>query len=56
MLQAEMDNHLGYEKHQKGDLITDNSRNGIYTKKVRGNMENPPSKFPVTVMASLNRL
>lgn len=31
-----MDNHLGYERHQKGDLITDNSRNGIYTKKVQG--------------------
>lgn len=36
MLQGEMDSHLGYPKHQKGDLITDNTRNGIYTKKVQG--------------------
>jgi transposase-like protein len=36
MLESEMDNHLGYEKHQKGDLTTDNTRNGSYKKKIQG--------------------
>ena len=33
MLEGELDDHLGYEKHEK--VIADNSRNGYGTKKVR---------------------
>lgn len=35
MLEAEMDNHLGYEKHSKDGLNTGNSRNGKYTKTIQ---------------------
>ena len=34
MLNAEMDEHLGYEKNQKTDF--DNSRNGYSSKNVKG--------------------
>ena len=32
LMEAELDASLGYEKNQKGDLITDNKRNGYSTK------------------------
>jgi transposase-like protein len=32
MLKAEMDEHLGYEKHKYKGKETDNSRNGSITK------------------------
>jgi len=35
MLQAELDTHLGYEKHSKQGYGTGNSRNGSYKKKVK---------------------
>ena len=35
MLKAELDEHLGYEKHSKEGHNTGNSRNGSYTKKVK---------------------
>lgn len=35
MLKAELDEHLGYEKHSKDGHNTGNSRNGFYTKKVK---------------------
>lgn len=35
MLQAELDEHLGYEKHSRDGHHTDNSRNGSYPKKVK---------------------
>ncbi len=35
MLQAELDNHLGYEKHAKDANNSGNSRNGTYPKKVK---------------------
>lgn len=35
MLKAELDEHLGYEKHSKDGHNTGNSRNGSYTKKVK---------------------
>ena len=35
MLRAEMDEHLGYEKHSKEGHNSGNSRNGSYTKKVK---------------------
>ena len=35
MLKAELDSHLGYEKHSKEGYNTGNSRNGYYNKKVK---------------------
>lgn len=35
MLQAELDAHLGYEKHAKEGHNSGNSRNGSYPKKVK---------------------
>jgi transposase-like protein len=35
MLQAELDEHLGYEKHSKDGHNSGNSRNGTYSKKVK---------------------
>jgi transposase-like protein len=35
MLQAELDEHLGYEKHSRDGHHTGNSRNGSYPKKVK---------------------
>ena len=35
MLKAELDDHLGYEKHSKEGHNTGNSRNGFYSKKVK---------------------
>lgn len=35
MLNAELDEHLGYEKHDQGEKTTSNRRNGTTTKKVR---------------------
>ena len=37
MLQAELDEHLGYEKNSKDGYNTGNSRNGYYPKKVKTN-------------------
>lgn len=34
MLEAEMDTHLGYEKHEKAEKTTSNSRNGKSRKKI----------------------
>jgi putative transposase len=35
LLQAEMDEHLGYEKHSKQGDLSGNSRNGKYNKKIQ---------------------
>jgi putative transposase len=35
MLQAELDSHLGYEKHSKDGYGTGNNRNGSYRKKIK---------------------
>lgn len=35
MLKAELDEHLGYEKHSKEGHNSGNSRNGSYSKKVK---------------------
>ncbi|WP_372751741.1 transposase [Labilibaculum sp.] len=46
MLEGELDDHLGYEKHEK--IISQNSRNGYGTKKVRtslGESEIIPTMF-----------
>ena len=51
LLEAEMDATLGYEKNCKGDLKSDNKRNG-HSKASTGNSR---SMFPVTAMVSLNQ-
>ena len=35
MLEAEMDNHLGYEKHSNQGDHSGNSRNGSYKKQIQ---------------------
>lgn len=39
-MQTEMTEHLGYEKHASADKKTTNSRNGTYTKRVKGEFGN----------------
>lgn len=36
LMEAELDATLGYEKNQKGDLLTDNKRNGYSPKTLKG--------------------
>ena len=38
MLEAEMENHLGYEKHSNQGDHSDNSRNGSYRKQIQTEM------------------
>ena len=40
LMEAEMDAVLGYEKNQKGDLASDNKRNGYSTKTLKVNTVN----------------
>ncbi len=35
LMEAELDASLGYEKNQKGDLVTDNKRNGHSPKNLK---------------------
>jgi putative transposase len=42
MLKAEMNEHLGYEKHRARDKIGDNSRNGFSQKTLKTNIGNIP--------------
>jgi transposase-like protein len=46
MLKAEMDEHLGYEKHQSKDKETDNSRNGYSSKVLKTNIGDIPLDVP----------
>ncbi|MBW1613221.1 MAG: IS256 family transposase [Deltaproteobacteria bacterium] len=46
MLKAEMDEHLGYEKHQYGDKVIDNSRNGYSKKTLKTNIGDIPLDVP----------
>ena len=43
MLEAEMDNHLGYEKHSNQGDHSGNSRNGSYRKQIQTGLS--PIKF-----------
>ena len=43
MLESEMNEHLGYEKYERGENT--NSRNGYKTKRVRSGMENTKLMF-----------
>ena len=56
LLEAEMDATLGYEKNCKGDLKSDNKRNGhSLPKHSKASTGNSRSMFPVTAMVSLNQ-
>lgn len=46
MLEAEMDQHLGYSKHEAVGDNTGNSRNGYYDKKIRTNSNQATIKVP----------
>jgi putative transposase len=46
MLKAEMDEHLGYEKHQVQDKPGDNSRNGFSKKTLKTNIGDVPLDVP----------
>jgi transposase-like protein len=46
MLKAEMDEHLGYQKHQSKDKAGDNSRNGYSNKSLKTNIGNIPLEVP----------
>jgi len=46
MLKAEMDEHLGYEKHQVQDKPGDNSRNGFSKKTLKTNIGDIPLDVP----------
>ena len=55
LMEAEMDSTLGYGKNQKGDIQSDNKRNGHSTKHLKASMVNSRSRSPVIVTESLNR-
>ena len=55
LLEAEMDATLGYEKNCKGDLKSDNKRNGHSPKTLKSQYGNFRSMFPVTAMVSLSQ-
>jgi len=46
MLKAEMDEHLGYQKHQSKDKAGDNSRNGYSNKMLKTNIGDIPLDIP----------
>ena len=46
MLKAELDDHLGYEKHQGKDKTGDNSRNGFSKKTLKTNIGDIPLDVP----------
>lgn len=55
LMEAELDASLGYEKSHKGELKTDNKRNGHSTKISRASMGNSRLTFPETRMGSLSQ-
>ena len=55
LLEAEMDATLGYEKNCKGDLKSDNKRNGTVERCVKASTGSFKSMFLVTAMVSLNQ-
>ncbi len=46
MLKAELDDHLGYEKHQAREKLGDNSRNGFSKKTLKTNIGDIPLDVP----------
>ena len=56
MLEVEMDNHLGYEKHSNQGDHSGNSRNGSYRKQIQTEMGESVIRFPVIEKVTLNLL
>ena len=54
-MEAELDATLGYEKNHKGDLQTDNKRNGHSTKNLKSQYGEFQIDVPRTVTVSLNQ-
>jgi len=54
MLKAEMDEHLGYEKHAPESVQYSNSRNGHSYKKVKSKLGEIPLEVPRTGKEALN--
>jgi hypothetical protein len=54
-MQAELTEHLGYEKHAPQGKNTGNSRNGGYKKTITGEFGNLEVTTPVTAIQRLNR-
>lgn len=54
MLEAELDNQLGYSKYDYKNKKTDNSRNGYSKKIIRTDMGTLRLMFPETVMENLS--
>ena len=50
LMEAEMDAVLGYEKNQKGDLVSDNKRNGYSTKTLKSQY----GEFPIDIPRDRN--
>ena len=55
LMEAELDATLGYEKKHKGDLQTDNERNGHSTKNLKSQYGEFQIDVPRTVTVSLNQ-
>lgn len=55
LMEAELDATLGYEKNHKGDLQTDNKRNGHSTKNLKSQYGEFQIDVPRTVTVSLNQ-
>ena len=55
LMEAELDATLGYEKNHKGDLQTDNKRNGHSTKNLKSQYGEFKSTYQETVTVSLNQ-
>lgn len=55
LMEAELDAALGYEKNRKGDLQTDNKRNGHSPKISRASMGNSRLTCPGTGMGNLSQ-
>ena len=55
LMEAELDATLGYEKNHKGDLQTDNKRNGHSTKNLKASTVNSKLTYQETGMGSLNQ-
>ena len=55
MLKGEIENHLGYVKHERSE-DSSNARNGYSAKTLKTTLERFQSVFPVTVKAHLNHV
>ena len=55
LMEAELDASLGYEKNQKGDLVTANKRTAIPLRLSKASMENSKWMCPGTAMGSLSQ-